>query len=57
MTLERAAWAIVILACVVTAVVLLARGFLGYAAVSAAVGLAAATNLRWERRPGGEKAP
>lgn len=46
MTLERAAWSVVILACVITAIVLVAQGFLGYAAVSTAVGLAAATNLR-----------
>lgn len=46
MTLERAAWSIVILACLITAIVLVVRGFLGYAAVSTAVGLAAATNVR-----------
>jgi hypothetical protein len=46
MTLERAAWSVVILACLITAIVLVVRGFLGYAAVSTAVGLAAATNLR-----------
>jgi hypothetical protein len=46
MTLERAAWSIVILACLITAIVLVVRNFLGYAAVSAAVGMAAATNLR-----------
>jgi hypothetical protein len=57
MTLERAAWAIVILACLITAVVLVARGFLGYAAVSTAVGLAAATNLHRDRDPGDQNAP
>lgn len=46
MTLERAAWAIVILACAITAIALVVEGFYGYAAVSTAVGLAAATNLR-----------
>jgi hypothetical protein len=46
MSLERAAGSIVILACLITAIVLVARGFLGYAAISTAVGLSAATNLR-----------
>lgn len=55
MTLERAAWAVVILACLITAVVLVARGFLGYAAVSVAVGIAAATNLRRNPRGGGDQ--
>jgi hypothetical protein len=46
MTLERAAWSVVILACLITAIILVFQGLFGYAAVTTAVGLAAATNLR-----------
>lgn len=46
MTLERIAWSTVVLACAVTAVLLVFSHYLGYAAVSAAVGLSAAINLR-----------
>jgi hypothetical protein len=46
MTLARIAWAVVVLACAVTALLLVLSGYLGYAGVSAAVGLSAALNLR-----------
>lgn len=46
MTLERIAWSVVILACLVTALVLVIGHRFGYGGVAAAVGLAAATNLR-----------
>ena len=46
MTLERIAWSIVILACLVTAIVLVIGHRYGSGGVAAAVGLAAATNLR-----------
>jgi hypothetical protein len=46
MTLERIAWSIVILACLVTAIVLVLGHRFGYGGVAAAVGLSAAMNLR-----------
>lgn len=46
MTLERIAWTGVLLACLITALLLVVGGFLGYAGLTAAVGLAAALNLR-----------
>lgn len=46
MTLERIAWSTVLLACLVTALLLVLSGFLGYGGLATAVGLAAATNLR-----------
>ena len=46
MTLERIAWSIVILACLVTAIVLVVGQRYGYGGVAAAVGLSAAMNLR-----------
>lgn len=46
MTLERIAWTVVVLACLITALLLVVGGFLGYAGLTGAVALAAATNLR-----------
>ncbi|WP_210492356.1 hypothetical protein [Patulibacter sp. SYSU D01012] len=46
MTLERIAWAIVVLACLVTALILVLGHRTGYGAVAGAVGLSAAINLR-----------
>jgi hypothetical protein len=43
--LERAAWIVVVLACVVTALILLLRGYVGYGVVTAAVALSAFINL------------
>ena len=43
--LERIAWTLVVAGCVITAVLLLLAGYVGYAAVSAAVGVSAAINL------------
>jgi len=48
MTLERIAWTVVLLACMISALLLVIGGFLGYGGLAAAVGLAAATNLRWK---------
>lgn len=45
MTLERIAWTGVVLACLITALLLVVSGFLGYAGLTVAVGLAAAMNL------------
>ena len=45
MPLEKAAWLTTVAACVIAAVVLLATGYVGYAATAAAVGVAAAINL------------
>ena len=46
MDLARAAWLSVVLACIVAVVILLIQGYLGYAAVTFAVALSAAINLR-----------
>jgi hypothetical protein len=43
--LEKAAWLTTVIVCVVTAVVLLATGYVGYAATAGCVALAAAINL------------
>lgn len=43
--LPRIAWIATVVACVITAATLLASGYQGYAAVAAAVGVAAAINL------------
>ncbi len=45
MPLARAAWLITVAACLVAALLLLLSGYLGYAGVLLAVGLAAAINL------------
>ena len=45
MPLQRIAWTMTVAVCVVIAVVLLASGYQGYAAVTAAVGVSAAINL------------
>ena len=45
-TFIRIAWLATVLACVITGVVLLVSGYLGYAAVFGAVGACAAINLR-----------
>jgi hypothetical protein len=46
MDLQRIAWLVTVVACVIGAVVLLLSGYQGYAALSAAVGASAAINLR-----------
>lgn len=46
MSLQRVAWLVTVLAFLGGAVILLAAGYQGYAAVSTACGLAAAVNLR-----------
>jgi hypothetical protein len=45
MPLQRIAWIVTVLTCLVTAVLLLVSGYQGYAAVAVAVGLSAAINL------------
>jgi hypothetical protein len=45
MPLSRAAWLITVAICLVAALLLLLSGYLGYAGVLLAVGLAAAINL------------
>jgi hypothetical protein len=45
-SLQRAAWLVTVLVFLVGGVVLLAGGYQGYAAISAACALAAAVNLR-----------
>lgn len=45
-SLERISWAVTVAACMLGAVILLISGYQGYAALSAAVGLTAAINLR-----------
>ena len=45
MPLEKAAWLTTVIACAITAAVLLLTGYVGYAATAAAVGIAAAINL------------
>jgi uncharacterized membrane protein len=45
MPLSRVAWLITVAACLVAALLLLLSGYLGYAGVLLAVGLAAAINL------------
>ena len=44
--IDRLAWLLTVLACLVTALILLLSGYLGYAAVAAAVGASAAINLK-----------
>jgi hypothetical protein len=44
-SLERASWLSVVVACAIGAVIMLAQGYVGYPIVLAAVGLAAAVNL------------
>jgi hypothetical protein len=43
--LERIAWLVTVLACVVTALILLLHGYYGYAGVTLAVAVAAFINL------------
>ena len=45
MSLERASWLTVVIACGVGALVMALSGYVGYPIVLAAVGLAAAVNL------------
>ncbi len=45
MDLARVSWLTTVLACVLTAVILLSQGYVGYAAVSFAVAVSAAINL------------
>lgn len=45
MPLQRIAWLVTVLACVVAALLLLLSGYQGYAGVALAVGLSAAINL------------
>ncbi len=44
--LNRVAWIVTVVICVVAAVLLLLSGYQGYAAVLVAIGLSAAINLR-----------
>jgi hypothetical protein len=43
--LARVAWLVTVLVCVITVVILLFQGYLGYAAVTFAVAVCAAINL------------
>jgi hypothetical protein len=45
MPLPRLAWLVTVLVCVLAAVILLLSGYVGYAGVALAVGVAAAINL------------
>ena len=45
MDLARVSWLTTVLACLLTAVILLSQGYVGYAGVSFAVALSAAINL------------
>jgi len=45
-SLDRLAWLITVLACLVTSALLLLSGYLGYAGVLLAVAASAAVNLR-----------
>jgi hypothetical protein len=45
MPLARISWGIVVLICVIGVVILMIAGYQGYAALSLAVGVAAAINL------------
>jgi uncharacterized membrane protein len=45
MSLNRIAWIVTVLACLVASLLLLISGYQGYAAVTLAVGLSAAINL------------
>jgi hypothetical protein len=44
--LDRIAWLVTVLACLLTALILALSGYAGYAVVAVAVGLSAAINLR-----------
>jgi hypothetical protein len=44
-SLERASWLAVVIACAIGALIMVANGYVGYPIVLAAVGLAAAVNL------------
>jgi hypothetical protein len=46
MPLEKAAWLTTVIACLITTLVLLLAGYLGYAATALCVAAAAAINLR-----------
>lgn len=46
MNLSRIAWLVTVLACLVTAAILLVDGYYGYAGVTLAVAASAAINLR-----------
>ncbi len=46
MELNRVAWIVTVVICLVAAVLLLLSGYQGYAAVLVAIGLSAAINLR-----------
>lgn len=46
MSLERAAWAVTVAACLIAVVILLLTGYVGYAATVGCVAAAAAINLR-----------
>lgn len=56
--IDRIAWLVTVLACLVLAVLLVLGGYQGYAAVSAAVGIAAAINLgATKAKPGPKPGP
>jgi hypothetical protein len=44
--LSRIAWLVTVVACVITALLLLISGYYGYAGITLAVALSAAINLR-----------
>jgi hypothetical protein len=46
MNLARVGWLVIVLACLITAVVLLLERYYGYAGVAMAVAVSAAINLR-----------
>lgn len=46
MPLSRIAWLVTVVACLITALLLLLGGYQGYAALAVAVALSAAINLR-----------
>ena len=50
MPLSRIAWLTTVAICLITCVLLLLSGYLGYAGVLLAVALSAAINLRWPQR-------
>lgn len=45
MSLARASWLTIVIACAIAAVILLLDGYTGYSIVAGAVGLSAAVNL------------
>ena len=46
MPLSRIAWLVTVVACLITATILLVSGYVGYFAIAVAVALSAAINVR-----------